>query len=500
MIKYVYFLTRQLSHKIFLYLVPLLTAILMFFINKTLIKDLGFNGGMSTFGIAMLNFILAIVFSILTIAHVFKEGEEDGSELMVVAKPLTRIEIILGKFLTVLLMIIGYQIIMLLSYALTMSTIDVKDDITTSLKTKWVWSQFIGGFIIQIIASSLIIILSSVLGKVKTIVVGILLTAIFPIASMITQLIGGGMNDRTLGRRLISYNVSDTNDDIKWDDNIYLDQNFIIGSEDAKADDLKDFDDYQDKLWYDTVSYFDVFYHWSRFYEVFMGDYGTLGDNAKLEKVSTNIDISKDPNHFTVADENLIYLYNYSPNSNREDVENTLTRIKNDALDIASGIKGNTIFKDILTAAQFNNVDMTFVKQLSIISAYKSRQNRFDEISRNTSNEFGNAAEQKTAMINTIEDFISNYTIHDDIDNSIYFIYQLIANDPSVTLATPSKLSDPNETFKLQEFNIYTNDDFEYKIVSKPFVSTSAVIIIWIILGIALLGGSIWIYMRRDFK
>lgn len=61
-------------------------------------------------------FLFAVLFSALVITHIFKEGESDGSELIVVAKPLTRMQIVFGKFILSIAYVFAFQIVMFAGY------------------------------------------------------------------------------------------------------------------------------------------------------------------------------------------------------------------------------------------------------------------------------------------------------------------------------------------------------------------------------------------------
>lgn len=74
-------------------------------------------GAISTFT-KFFPFLFAVLFSALVITHIFKEGESDGSELIVVAKPLTRSQIVMGKFLLSLIYVFAFQVIMFIGYIL----------------------------------------------------------------------------------------------------------------------------------------------------------------------------------------------------------------------------------------------------------------------------------------------------------------------------------------------------------------------------------------------
>lgn len=193
MLSYSRFLVRNILIKKGTYITVALFAILMIVITYLQIqtaneKNMPFLMSISTFT-KFYPFLFSSMFTTLIVIYVFKDGEEDGSELLVVSKPLRRRTIVSSKFLIVISCIIIFHIFAFFIYLISGAT--------DTLSTKKMLFQFagsltVGGFVVQLIVLCLVSLLATVAGRVGTMISGILFSAIIPIISFIVAPISKG--------------------------------------------------------------------------------------------------------------------------------------------------------------------------------------------------------------------------------------------------------------------------------------------------------------------
>ncbi len=113
-------------------------------------------------------FACSIIFSTIKSLNVFKENEENNTELILVAKPFKRWQIISSKFLVLYTLFAIYSLIVFL----WIFSISFVDKPTTNIeKFKFAASLSIGGLIIMFLTSSIVVLLSQALSSLSTIVI-----------------------------------------------------------------------------------------------------------------------------------------------------------------------------------------------------------------------------------------------------------------------------------------------------------------------------------------
>lgn len=442
MLRYVNFQFATLRKKIGPYIILALSLLIIGVLAITTARakngdGLNSLGEISTFT-KFFPFLFAVLFASFIIAHVFKEGELDGSELIVVAKPLTRMQIVLGKFILVLIYILIYQLIMFAGYILFTQSDSVA---SMSDKIRWSLSLFIGGLIVQIIAAAIIIMLASVLGKVGTIVVSILIAAIVPILSFTLVPLGKGWGAGTIENPNIIQQKHVVN--VNAEEGKYISEN----SEDIYREikNLNDFkSSYEDKRWYSAASYIDVWYHWGRFYSIFMP---TAEDGTSIVKWET-----------------------------------TETKLDDSSLIEIGGIKFAIMpsFSDITEAQSYNSVIADYVT-------------RFSAKMQNLPANYGSATllQRASYLVSGFDSYLTSAA-----SPQAYEVAATIIAENKANIAHASSISSSSD---LPDY--IKKADAQLKVIkAKDFIPTGAVVAIWSIIGLAMCGGALWIYSRRDFK
>lgn len=158
-----------------------LASVGMVYLNIVIANNSGRSGilSLSTF-IKWMPFVFSTILVALLVLHIFKAGELDGTELLVSAKPITRKSIIVGKFTTLFILIIGFNVASIAFYY----GISFADKYATSTdQIKFALSFTIGGLIVNTLSAFIIVLISSFIGKVWTIIISILYAAAFPVVS-----------------------------------------------------------------------------------------------------------------------------------------------------------------------------------------------------------------------------------------------------------------------------------------------------------------------------
>lgn len=410
-------------------------------------------------------FLFGALFASFVVVHVFKDGEADGTELTIISKPLTRSQIIFSKFLVVLGMLFIFQLFMFFVY-LGVSMIDTQ--VEFSSQVAYAGSFAVGGLIVQIIITSVIILIASFMGRTGTIVIGILASAAFPILSFsITPLTNGQPFNLTgFENKRYSLSVDENGEFVKNTDQIYFgteeqltnidaDGNGVISAAEAEADSRGYWTsvvNYEDSQTYAGISYIDVWYQWGRFYDLFnpsTGASSAIAQRWSQQEVTMNVE---DKDLIQIGD--VKYMIMLPENDYANNLKITLDKSAIDTLLNAnqatfSSWTSSTSFTNRMAfiSGLFNNPQ---INQINNLVLYKSAVDRF-------------AIDTPTDQ--TIEPLYSGFL------------------------------------YKASEFDGTNWNDVKYiTLVNTPWIDTSTVIIIWVVVGLALVAAATFVYYRRDFK
>lgn len=452
---YLRLLTKSLSRQLGPYLITLFSIIFTSLFIGVMIKSNNDSLAQGTTFQAISTFdkfgpfLFATLFAAIIITHIFKEGEQDGSELMVVAKPISRKEILIAKFLMSAIMLLIYQLIMLITYFI----IALADPYANwDMRIKWIFSLFLGGLIVQLIMATIIILLAAVLNKIATIVVAILAASLTPIISFTLSPLAKGQafeleNGATI-QQLHGFDMGnydgDNSQQILNASNVYN----VINSE-------QNFNKYYDKRWYDSVAYFDIWYQWGRFYSLFTsGNANDFGLIQKWEKQNRKIDETNFG--FDLNGQQYVYLISKDGFLAEQNYETTIQEI---------AAKGDELLQDTSWIANLA-VETDFYEQLK--SIYQKA--------------YGPLPAEGLSI------FATNGA-------KVIPLFQYFqAQDVELN---PTNFNNIN----LTAWNLYPNEfEFTNTIIGSPYISNTIVIIIWLLIGSGLIALAIWIYLRRDFK
>ncbi len=125
-------------------------------------------------------FILMIAFISTKVLNIFKDPETDGTELMIASKPITRTQIIFGKFFTLYILI---GIFSIFTFICSLAIAQADKYASSSEVLTFSLSMGFGTWIISMLLAAIIIFFSSIMGKIGTIVFSLLVPLIFALTS-----------------------------------------------------------------------------------------------------------------------------------------------------------------------------------------------------------------------------------------------------------------------------------------------------------------------------
>ncbi len=201
-------------------------------------------------------FIFISIEVVIVVLHIYKEPENDGTELLIVSKPILRRQIVISKMLVLFTLIIGMQVVYLLTiFAAT--TLDTSASFRQKMQIAL--SFGIGGTIVSSIIGFLTIFISIFMGKVASLVIVTVIVSLFPVASIIVTPLTNGIQYRYEEKPILFLGLDENND-------IILDSNqlYSIGQNEDT------YKKYKKDLSYDVIAYGDIWYQWSAFYKLFL--------------------------------------------------------------------------------------------------------------------------------------------------------------------------------------------------------------------------------------
>ena len=247
-----------------------------------------------------LPFILSSLLTALIVVFIFKSGQRDGTDLLVAAKPISRLKMIFSKFFVLALFIIAVQVLVFLS---TFSYVHIEKFSSGMEMFKYSIALSVGGMIIQFIIASLVTFAALFISRVALIMITLLVTVTIPIVSSIIGPIsyGGpvGISGINLQNTLIdekymenvtkeiekAYSTLEKEDkasggtnfskiskerwikaqgELDWYRGSY-NGNMKIRSH--QRVDIISSEKYLKERWYAKAAPFDIWYHWSSFYD-----------------------------------------------------------------------------------------------------------------------------------------------------------------------------------------------------------------------------------------
>ncbi|WKX02231.1 ABC transporter permease [Candidatus Mycoplasma mahonii] len=501
MFRYVYFLNRTMIKKKSLWIttiVGLLAFSILAYMEIKSANNVSYN---QILGSAKVNnwltfdyfipFLFGTLVTAFIVIHCFKDGESDGTELIIVAKPLTRSQIIFGKFISTLGALVIYHILCLIVYMIIGSFDQVA---TPNEKITFAFSFAIGGFIVQLFVVGIITLLASLFEKVGTLVTAILFAAVLPIASFIIAPLTGayGTSDYTHSAKhptnIIKSYVKETGKFITVPVNI-IDTNDLEGMDNAEK-----------KNKYKTISKFDPWYQWGRFYNVFINapkvkNVGMAG-NMKNDHAK-KLELMNDPKYSDIKIIDVV-------------IDNELQEFILVRGDIEHYNENGTEFipptHNSLSIKKYadNFMSLNWIDLLKESNIQDNFLERYANIEKNDFiTEFN-----RTSWSQRIEllgwwfrtNYKSNANMVNPQNEMSILILQHITNDWIDQAGNKTVIGNFDTEARVKYLNNIRKANNLYELETTDYMKTSTVVIIWSIIGVILLGLSSWVYAKRDFK
>lgn len=220
-------------------------------------------------------FLLSTCFSLLIIIYNFKLTENDGSDLLICSKPIRRISIFSAKFFILVCSMILFQIFAFL--ALLIAACCDKEASSEQIVT-FASSMSVGGFVVQMIIASILVIAAAFLNITSIISVGLLFSAVIPVASTVITTISEAKPTKFWSPETAITNLKALEVDENNIDNEYqkdkrveesIDREYSYNAAIGPSSSLKNYYDWQRRNWYRDFAPFDIWYQWSGIMNMF---------------------------------------------------------------------------------------------------------------------------------------------------------------------------------------------------------------------------------------
>ncbi|MCP4336913.1 MAG: ABC transporter permease subunit [Mycoplasma sp.] len=185
--------------------------------------------------------------------NIFKEGLNNGTELLIISRPISRNRIIISKFFVMFIHIFIFSLVVFLT---CLSVAQIENGKATQKQIlNFSLSLSTGSLIIGSLLSAIIIFISSIASKIGTLISTAFIPFILIVSSAVITLVSKGDTNGQVYRRYV-FNT-------KWEK--HNSEEWLKGS-DSFASDTKGYFRQQEG-WYDNVKYIDVFTQLSSFYK-----------------------------------------------------------------------------------------------------------------------------------------------------------------------------------------------------------------------------------------
>lgn len=449
----------------------------------------------------------------LKVANIFKDGEKDGSTLLLISKNFTRKQIIMGRFVAVFIHLI------IISFAIIITTIFFtftnKGEITgNAIKT--LFSYFLGEVVVGIFLTLISLLFAVILGKAGTIIIAITLGAALPISSVILQAVGDAEKTSYIYKDHSVTAYYNGNDDKIHSINVINKEGFDVDINKTKtpneiANEIYDTFNKSIDVKYNKFAYVDVWAQISSSFGLITrtnpAQTAKLKDNSTIDINEINTNSIKNVDYITTDE------YIFAPQKNIN-----LSQYDKNVLDL---------LKTKLTSVTFTTKKLQETWGFIKILTQRIIDNDADNvISTVTTQSTTNSPFKSTTYIvnyaNGTHETITSYPVgpFDGITKPSYKInekmtflnndlvqyydfqgFKDISNLPNIkSILTPSdKGSDMINTL-FNDFRIKDNVLLQKAIVKKDFINNNVAAGIWILISTGLIGLVFLIHIKKDFK
>ena len=423
--------------------------------------------------------------------HLFKDHEKDGTELLVISKPLSRRNILLAKFFVLFTLLLAIHLLYFFGLLIATSAdkhASMHDKVMPAV------SVLIGGFIISTLIASVAIFFSCFVGALGTLFVTASLVAVFPIMGIILQ----ETSNAQLNKEIIG---AKTFKGLKADGTVMEDSNSIYqfpqepGFNGASQTQEESFARYKRGTKYSTTAYFDVWYQWSQFYSVFNASSNNSMGVAKISKRESTVPKTE----YSIEDKNHVW-HTFFPGesviSSFAEVDSMVRETKH--VDINAINAKATEFYSWLNRADSSATDPAVATAVGRVNYFNNLSLRRRLLVINNFLFSNPAADLADRNYNILTDDVnSNHT-------NLYAIYvynKIKADHNNITLpdfetTVNAEIADTNhfnKSFKLVGQKVES-------FVVEDYISKGVVVAIWLPIALLLVALASWRYIKKDFK
>ncbi len=542
------FLSLQISRKVSTYLIPILSiAIFVLVVSISITNnhtDSPAITGLLTF-VYLIPFLFGSMFVASKSINIFKDGEIDGTELLISSKKISRTQLVMGKFLVLYILLAIYSLFMFFG-ALAIGMTDKNASLGQVMT--FAASMGIGSLIVNFLLSSFIILISSTLGRAGTIAIASVVPALVPIVSFILVPMGKG-NGQTLSQH-IDFANAEAITGIDGEGNVTATtpptSMYKVSNNDISAEASWDkaYKAHQDGF-YKYVAPFDIWEHLNGFFRMFQDSTTSLNSSATkwtkqtnyLDGVVNGYDLKINENHrpgyvpeypslsVTPVIFSISALTGHSKSNMGGDVHNyTFRNINIKKLEKAVDDQIASIGDPQWPENPANPKSFDFIRSNSLYYNMKStkddkttppRGSQLEDMRRFLLTQIYQPSDIKRVTPFGKALIGENYTGNEDVFNPGSPMYDRKYEDlatsaaPLVLAIAHHKLDDQALIEKIITFG-GGFDSYDPKpgfatrqltaLSGNPYASRIAVILIYLVIAIALAGLTFRIYLYRDFK
>lgn len=441
---------------------------------------------------SVIPFVFGSLFSLLVVIYIFN----GDNELAIISKPLKRNEILFGKFMTLVFMLFIFQLIVLFNYFFV-SLADSKS--TFSKKVLYSVSGSFGGLIVQLIFVPVIVFLSMILKKMTLSIIITSFVVAAPTMSLVLITTTGGKPGEFQTQLWGQYYslTFDQNGNwvmspekfsaqIEWYNDVNEDG--YISKEEAETHILdEEYVLYREKSNYQVPSYFDMWYQWGRFYDIF-NDINKYNPNAtqkwRTERVTVDLD-DNDTIEYGIG------------NGERERRIETFCFVQDSFDDLLPHSEVAKFANDPLIVAAANS----WTEDTSVSERYGDIGFNIDKI---IDKDPYNHPQPGVSGLENWDVLVYQKIMNDNPNIPIPLSYNPLSSYPKDSNGNPI-ISSPhfgnNSRYIAShtENGIWVNNEYTM-LVRSEWIETWSILLFWILFGVFLNALTVYMYYRRDYK
>lgn len=221
--------------------------------------------------------LFSSAFTLLILIINFKSTEKDGSDLLIVSKPIRRSSMFFSKILITALFVISFQVLAFFAYWISATT---DRNSTFNTRVRFAASISLGGMLYQAILLSILLVFAAFSNTLSLISLGLLFSAVAPIVSLVLAQVGNGVPRdgwKPFQASLLKISELHKNEskDLSSDEKLKLidletEWNTRPMGTEAANKELAAYYHWREGNWYKDFAKYDIWSHWGGFMDMFV--------------------------------------------------------------------------------------------------------------------------------------------------------------------------------------------------------------------------------------